>query len=80
MAAQTEEPSAPQGAQAYEANSLCSNALVSQFGMLLRGVPNPTLQPYRFVSHFDGHNVSYVGNGAEVQKKAQGGIKGSLHT
>ena len=35
------------------------NALILRFGMLLRGVPYPTMQLYQFVSRFDGHKVSY---------------------
>ena len=49
------------------------NALFSRFGMLLLGGLNPTMQPYRFVLHFDGHNVSYEGNGGEVQRKSTRG-------
>ena len=28
------------------------------------------MQSYRFVSRFNGHNISYKGNGGEVQKKS----------
>ena len=50
----TEEPSAPQGAQA------CGAVLnVSRFDMLLNGVPIPMMQPFRFVLRFDCHDVGY---------------------
>ena len=62
----TEESSAPQGAQACEADSdisfQCaqfSEALISRFAMLLNRVPIPMMQPYCTVLHFDVHIISY---------------------
>ena len=74
----TEEPSAPQGAQACGAVSNVSrfavlNALISRFGALFLGVPKPRSHGTR--AHHKGG-----ANSGEVQKTAQGERKGCTRT